>query len=111
HPRYRHGSLILMLELPPHARKPEWSTPLQDAIRTSARQIASDAQWLTPDAFSNPSPSDHIRAMVLAARAISEPAESKDALSELRAAIESVANKPSAAECLRVFDESLHGEP
>lgn len=89
HPRYRHGCLDLIRFATDAQLKPEWSSIVVRAIAITAEQIRTQENWLTPDHFSNPDPTEHLRALAQASRRFAETDESRQALADLRQAIES----------------------
>lgn len=103
HPRYRHGCADLIRFAPAESVKPEWAKPLEAAIRTTAEQIANKPTWLTPDDFSNPHPSEHVRAMVEAATRLGGGPALDGALKELKRAVKGATagtEQPQALEAL-----------
>lgn len=111
HPRYRHGTMELILALPPESLQSEWITSLKEAITLSASQIAANPDWMTPDPFSNPDPIRHIRCMALTARALHAQDSLADALCSLRDAIAAAATHPRSAACLKALDDARTTAP
>lgn len=110
HPRYRHGTLMLILATAPESRHADWASPLREAIDLSARQIDADPNWLSPDSFSNPDPVGHVRCMALAAHAFAARDNSlANALTTLRSTITAAASHPQTATCLKAIDEAAIG--
>lgn len=110
HPRYRHGTLMLILATAPESRRSDWAPSLREAIELSARQIAADPSWLSPDSFSNPDPVGHVQCMALAAHALAARDESlANALPTLRSTIAAATSHPQTATCLKAIDEAAIG--
>jgi hypothetical protein len=106
HPRYRHGTLALILALPHDRLRAPWAAALHSAIQTTTSQIAASPAWLTPDAFSNPAPAEHLRELALAAAALDGGPETDTALRKLRDTIAAVTSNPDATHALGIFDQA-----
>ncbi|HWS25570.1 MAG TPA: hypothetical protein VN259_03255, partial [Xanthomonadales bacterium] len=87
HPRYRHGAIELLLHIDAGKLDPKWAPMLAQSISVSAQEIAQNAEWLTPNAMSNPNPERHIQAMIAAADRLGPSSQLSEAIVKLRRAL------------------------
>lgn len=85
HPRFRHGAALLIL----HVTQPDaaWAPMLALAIRRTAEELVSDADWMEPDHMNNPDPVAHLATLRAAAERYAPDAELDAALRQLDSAI------------------------
>lgn len=94
HPRYRHGAIELILHVNAERLDPAWAPMLARAIDVSAREMAANEAWLTPDPMSNPNPTQHVAAMIAAAERFAPSTQLSEALVKLRRALATLPGDP-----------------
>lgn len=87
HPRYRHGAIELLLYVDAAKLDSAWAPMLAQSIAISANEIANNAEWLTPNAMSNPNPGRHVEAMIAAADRLGPSPQLSAAIVKLRGAL------------------------